>query len=510
MTSVPRSPAEVRQPARPQPDHGRWAVLAVVMIGFFMILLDGTIMNVAIPPLQQDLSATYSEAQWMMSGYALAYGLLLIPAGRLGDRLGHKRLFLAGLAGFTLASILCGTAGSAGQVVAWRVVQGGTAGLMNPAILAMIHAVFPPAERGRAFVWYGATAGVAAALGPVLGGLLISWDLGGWGWRPIFLLNVPIGLVALAAAAAVLPASRGRGGSVDPVGTVLLTLALMLVIYPLIQGYNVGWPAWTFVCLAAFVPALAAFVAWQVRRLRRGVAPLIDIRLFRMRSFAAGVGVTLGLFVSFASLQFALSVYLQLGLGASAIVAALALLPFAVGTFIGSSVSDRAVRRLGRRALHLGAGLLFAGTAGVIATIHYVGVDVDALWLAPDTLVAGIGAMLLGAPIINIILTDVPGQDAGSVGGVIATAQRVGHALGIAIVGTALFAVLPRGAQHAADGTLPHAYTRAVQIACLYCLGSALVTFLLVFLLAARVGAGTGKAGAGEAGAGESGVAGRR
>lgn len=493
MTSVPRSPSAVRRPGRPRPEHGRWAVLAVVMLGFFMILLDGTIMNVAIPPLQQDLSASYGQAQWMMSGYALAYGLLLIPAGRLGDRLGHKGLFIAGLAGFTLASILCGTAGSAGQIVAWRAVQGVMAGLMNPAILALIHAAFPAAERGRAFVWYGATAGVASALGPVLGGLLISWNLGGWGWRPIFLLNVPIGIVALVAAAGVLPSSRGRGGSVDLVGTVLLTLALMLVIYPLIQGYNAGWPAWTFVALAASVPALAAFAGWQVRRLRRGVPPLIDVRLFRTRSFAAGVGITLGLFVSFASLQFALSVYLQLGLGASEVAAALALLPFAVGTFIGSSVSDRAVRRLGRRALHLGAGFLFLGIAGVIVIVHYAGVRVDALWLAPATLVAGIGAMLLGAPIINVILADVTGEDAGSVGGVVATAQRVGHALGIAIVGTALFAVLPRGAQHAANGALPHAYTDAIQIACLCCLGSALVTFLLVFLLPARAGGGVGE-----------------
>jgi EmrB/QacA subfamily drug resistance transporter len=458
-------------------------VLAVVMTGFFMILLDGTIMNVAIPPLQQDLSASYSQAQWMMSGYALAYGLLLIPAGRLGDRFGHKRLFIAGLMGFTVASILCGTAGGAGQVVLWRAVQGMMAGLMNPAILAMIHTVFPAAERGRAFVWYGATAGVASSLGPVLGGLLIAWDLGGLSWRPIFLLNLPIGLAALAGAVVLLPERKGRGGSLDPVGTGLLTLALLLVIYPLIQGYNAGWPGWVFACLGASVPVLGAFAAWEVRRLRTGAAPLINLRLFRVRSFAAGVGITLALFVSFASLQFALSAYLQLGLGASVVVAAMALLPFAIGTSIGSAISNIAVRRLGRRALHLGSALLFVGTAGAILTIRYVGVDVDALWLAPTTLMAGVGTLMVGAPIINIALSDMPSQDAGSVGGVIATAQRVGHSLGIAIVGTALFAALPRGAQEATNGTLSHEYTQAIQIAGLYCLGAALVTYLLVFFL---------------------------
>lgn len=456
------------------------------MTGFFMILLDGTIMNVAIPPLQRDLSASYSQAQWMMSGYALSYGLVLIPAGRLGDRFGHRRLFITGLAGFTVVSVLCGTAGSAGQVIAWRVVQGGMAGLMNPAVLALIHAVFPPAVRGRAFAWYGVTAGVASALGPVLGGLLIALNVAGLQWRPVFLLNVPVGLAALAAATRVLPARRGRGGSADPVGTMLLTLALVLVIYPLIQGYTAGWPAWTFASLAAAAPVLGGFAAWQARRLRAGQVPLVDIRLFRIRPFAAGVAVTLSLFVSFASLQFALSVYLQLGLGASATAAALALLPFAIGTFIGSSVSDLAVRGLGPRALLLGAGLLTLGSAGVLATIHVIGVRVNPLWLAPGTLVTGTGAMLLGAPVINVILANVPGPDAGTVGGVVATAQRLGQALGIAVVGTALFAALPAGAQQAPAGSLPHEYTQAVQIACLCCLGSALAAVTLVAILSAR------------------------
>lgn len=468
---------------RPLSERGQWAVLAVVLAGFFMILLDGTMMNVAIPQLQQDLSATYSQAQWMMSGYALAYGLVLIPAGRLGDRFGHRSLFIAGLAGFTVVSVLCGTAGNAGQVIAWRIVQGGMAGLMNPAILALIHAAFPSAMRGPAFAWYGMTAGLASALGPVLGGLIISWNLAGLGWRPIFLLNVPVGVAALAAGTRVLTARRAGGGLADPFGALLLTLALVLVIYPLIQGYSAGWPAWAFASLAAAPVALAAFAGWQARRLRLGKTPLIDIRLLRARPFAAGVAATLSLFVSFASLQFALSVYLQLGLGASAAAAAVALLPFAVGTFIGSSVSDRAMRRLGPRALLLGASLLTLGAVGVLATVYGVGTATNALWLAPGTLVTGIGAMLLGAPVINVILTGVPGQDAGAVGGVIATAQRLGQALGIAIVGTALFAVLPAGAEHAAAGSLPREYLRAIEVACLCCVGSSLLTVALAALL---------------------------
>ncbi|MDR7301984.1 MFS transporter [Haloactinomyces albus] len=467
----------------PERRENQWAVLAVVLAGFFMILLDGTIMNVAIPPIQEDMSASYSAAQWMMTGYALAYGLLLIPAGRLGDRFGHKRLFLIGLAGFTLASALCGQASTAPEIITWRIVQGITAGMMNPAVLAMIQAAFRPAERGRAFVWYGAVAGIAASLGPVLGGLFISVDLGGWSWRPIFLLNVPIGLIVLLVALKVLPDYRGRGGSLDPVGAALLTTVLLLVIYPLIQGYEQGWPSWVFAALTASFPMGALFVAWQRSRLRRGAAPLIDIRLFRTRSFAAGVATTLTQFIAFASLQFALSAYLQLGLGSSALATGLVLLPFAVGTFVGSSISASAVRRLGRRALHLGSGLLLVGTAGVLATIGYLGTDVNVLWLAPTTFASGIGAMMLGAPLLGMALTDVPGQEAGTAGGVIATAQRVGHALGIAIVGTALFGSLPQAARHSASSTLHVEYGHAIQIAGLFCLAACILTFLLIFLL---------------------------
>jgi EmrB/QacA subfamily drug resistance transporter len=473
------------QPTAPQ-DRTRWVVLGVVLAGFFMILLDGTIMNVAIPVLQEDLGSDYAAAQWMMSGYALAFGLTLIPAGRLGERFGHRGVFIAGLAAFTLASLLCATAGDGAQIVGWRVLQGVAAGAMNPAVLALLQTTFAPTERGRAMVFYGATAGTAAALGPVLGGLIIAADLGGWSWRPIFLLNVPIGVVLLVLALRVLPGSRGRGGSLDPVGIALLSATLLLLTYPLIQGYEQGWPAWVPVSLGASACALAAFVGWQRRRLRTGAVPLIDIRLFGYRSYAAGVAVTVFQLGAFASLQFALSAYLQLGLGQPVLDAGLALLPFAVGTVVGSALSNRIYRRLGRSALHLGGALLAAGTAGLVLTIRLIGPAVDAFLLAPATFVAGIGAMVLGAPLIAVALTDVPTESAGTAGGVLACAQRVGHALGVAVVGTTLFGALPAGSQFAPSGSLPSEYTAAVQLAGLACLGACVAAFLLVFLLPRR------------------------
>ncbi|HEX5118841.1 MAG TPA: MFS transporter [Pseudonocardiaceae bacterium] len=464
------------------PDRNRWAVLAVVLAGFFMILLDGTIMNVAIPAVQQNLHAGYPAAQWMLSGYALAYGLVLIPAGRLGDHVGHRRMFVLGLAGFTVASLSCSTASTAEQLIGWRVLQGVAAGTMNPAILAMIQAAFPPDVRGRAFSWYGAVAGIASAAGPVLGGILIGADMWGLAWRSIFLLNVPIGVVALVAAVRILPERRAGRGGIDPVGVVLLAVALLLLEFPLIQGYGQGWPWWSFVLLVAAVPALAGFVRWEARTRR---TPLVNVRLFGDRVFGAGVAIVVCQFVCFASLQFALSAYLQLGLGASPVAGGLALLPFAVGTFVGSSISDRAVRRFGRHALHAGAVLLTVGTAGTIAAVRLLGSRVDGAWLAPGTFLAGAGALLLGAPIIGVILNEVTLDDAGSAGGVVATAQRFGQALGVAIVGTALFATLPAGAAARAPGSLPAAYTTAIQVAALFCLAAAVATCLLIFLLPA-------------------------
>ncbi|HEX8929742.1 MAG TPA: MFS transporter, partial [Actinomycetota bacterium] len=239
----------------------------MVLSGAFMILLDATIVNVAIPSIQQSLRASYGTIEWVVSGYALAYGLLLVPAGRLGDRYGHKRLFLIGLAGFTAASALCGAAQTPAQLVACRVLQGVMAGVLNPPILAVIQIAFAPRERGRAFSWYGAVAGVSTAAGPLLGGLLVAWDLHGWGWRPIFMINVPVGAVALVLASR-LPRVRGRGGELDAVGLALVAAAMLLITYPLVQGQSAGWPAWTFVSLAAAVPTLALFAAWELRRLR--------------------------------------------------------------------------------------------------------------------------------------------------------------------------------------------------------------------------------------------------
>lgn len=435
--------------------QSRWLVLAVVLAGAFMILLDSTIVNVAIPSIQLDLGASYGAIEWVISGYALANGLMLIPAGRLADRFGHKRLFLIGLLGFTATSILCGTANSPQALIGWRVAQGAMAGVMNPAILAIIQVAFPPRERGRAFGMYGAVSGVAVALGPLLGGLLIQANLQGLDWRPIFLLNLPLGIFTAAAALRVLRESRGRGGSLDIIGVLLVATGVLLVSVPLIEGRAAGWPAWTFVGLAASIPVFALFALWETRLLRLGKDPLIDIRLFRNRSFSVGVAIGMSYFAGFIGLVFALSLYLQIGLGMSALAAGLTLLPFAAGTFAGSAISDWVANRLGKWVILLGSGLVIVAILGLLWTIRRYGIGITGWEMLPPLLLAGIGSGLVIAPNVDIVLAGAPWQDAGAASGVLNTAQRLGNALGVAIVGVALFGSLATYAEQSATEAEP-------------------------------------------------------
>lgn len=436
-------------------DRSRWLALAVVLAGTFMILLDSTIVNVAIPSIQRDLGASYGAIEWVISGYALAYGLMLIPAGRLADRYGHKRLFLIGLLGFTATSVLCGTANSPTALVGWRVAQGAMAGVMNPAILSIIQVTFPPRERGRAFGFYGAIAGVAVALGPLLGGLLIQGNVRGLDWRPIFLINLPVGIISAIAALRVLRQTRGRGGTIDWLGVLLVGSGVLLVSVPLIEGRAEGWPLWTFASLLAAIPVFALFALWEVRLLRHGGDPLIDIRLFRNRAFSAGVAIGLSFFAGFIGLVFALSLYLQIGLGLSAFAAGLTVLPYALGSFATSAASDAVATRIGKWIILLGATLMIVGILGLLLTLRLRGIAISSWDLLPSLLVAGAGSGFVIAPNTDIVLAGVPRHDAGAASGVLSTAQRLGTALGVAIVGVALFGALAANAGPAAEAVTP-------------------------------------------------------
>ncbi|WP_306214435.1 MFS transporter [Actinoplanes sp. RD1] len=435
----------------------RTLALVVVLLAAFMDLLDSTIVNVALPPVQWDLGASFAQVQWVVAAYLLGFAVLLITGGRLGDIAGRKRMFLIGVAGFTAASALCGVAGTAGQLIAFRALQGAGAALMVPQVLAIVTTMFPPAQRGAALGAFGALAGLATVGGPVLGAVLTDADLFGWGWRSIFVINVPVGVLAFAAALVVVRESRSpRALRLDPSGVALLTAALLLLLVPLVQGRELGWPGWTFASMALAAAVFAVLIRGQLRRTAAGRSPLIVMTLFRSRSFGAGLAANLVFFVLVTGYFLIFTLYLQAGLGYSVLKAGLTGIPWSFGTSFAAAVSATVlVPRLGRRVLVLGAVLLGAGLVGIIVTTQVAGAAVTPWQLLPATLAGGLGMGMIVAPILDFILSDVPAGDAGSGSGLVNAMQQVGGAIGVAVLGVVFFGQLSAQAGPQADAVAP-------------------------------------------------------
>jgi EmrB/QacA subfamily drug resistance transporter len=453
--STPTTTAEPgRAPGAADPK--RWVGLAVVLIAGFMQLVDISIVNVAIPSIQRDLDATYSQIQWVLAGYQLAFAVMLITGGRLGDIFGRKRLFMIGMAGFTLASALCGLAQSPGMLIGSRVLQGLMGAVMFPQILSVIQVTFPPKERASAFGLFGATIGLATITGPLVGGLLIQADLFGLQWRPIFLVNVPIGGLALAAAARYLIESRApRALRLDPIGVTIVTAGLLLFVYPLVQGRDLDWPLWTFLSMAAAVPVLVLFGVYERHKKRLDGSPLIDLDLFRQRSFVPGLAVAGIFFMGIPAFFLTFSLWLQIGLGFTALHAGLTGIPFAVGSAVASAASVRLAPALGRRLLSVGSLLLVAGMAALIWTVDRYGGAIHSWQLIPALLVCGLGLGSVVAPLVNVVLAGIRGQDAGAASGVLSTVQQVGGAVGVAMIGVIFFGLLGSQAAGVADDVIP-------------------------------------------------------
>ncbi|MFL5881176.1 MAG: MFS transporter [Actinomycetota bacterium] len=452
------SPTTTAEPGRAPggADPRRWVALAVVLIAGFMQLVDISIVNVAIPSIQRDLDATYAQIQWVLAGYQLAFAVMLITGGRLGDIYGRKRLFMTGMAGFTLASALCGLAQNPAMLIGSRVLQGLMGAIMFPQILSVIQVTFPPRERGTAFGMFGATIGLATITGPLVGGLLINADLLGLGWRPIFLVNVPIGIAALAVATRFLVESKApRALRPDPVGVVIVTTGLLLLVYPLVQGRDLDWPLWTFLSMAASVLVLIGFGVYERHKKARDGSPLVDMDLFRQRSFVPGLLVAGIFFMGIPAFFLTFSLWLQIGLGFSALHAGLTGAPFAVGSAVASAASVRLAPNLGRRILSIGALLLVAGMVGLIWTVGRYDGAVHSWQLLPALLVCGLGLGCVVAPLVTVVLAGIRGQDAGAASGVLSTVQQVGGAVGVALVGVIFFGLLGSQAAGVADDLIP-------------------------------------------------------
>jgi EmrB/QacA subfamily drug resistance transporter len=421
----------------------RWLALAVMLTAAYMDLLDTTIVNVALPTIQRDLGADNAALQWIAAGYTLAFGLVLITGGRLGDIHGRKRVFLIGIAGFTVASALSGLAVGPGMLVAARILQGATAAIMIPQLLTVIQVGFPETERPKAFGLYGMVLALGGVSGPLLGGVLTQADLFGWGWRTIFLINIPVGLLALAGAAALMTESTAYHRlRLDSIGTLLVTLALLGLMYPLIQGRELGWPTWTFLAMAAAIPLLLAFTAYERRKSSADGWPLVEPRLFRERAVIAGLLVALVFFAS-TSYFFVLTLHLQVGLGLDALRAGLAFLPFAAGVIVGSGASGQLVPRLGRTLVTIGALVEASSILGMIVTIHRYGDALHAWHLAPSLIGAGLGLAMVSATLVTITLSGIPTSQAGAASGLVNTTLQLGSAIGVALLGVVFFSLLP-------------------------------------------------------------------
>ncbi|MDH2390816.1 MFS transporter [Streptomyces sp. HNM0663] len=427
--------------AGPEPHPRRRMMLSLMLVALFMNLLDVTVVTVALPAMRDGLGAGHAASQWFLAAYTLAFGAGVITGGRLGDRYGRRTLFLLGVGCFTAASAACGLAPDAPFMIVARTLQGLAAALMVPQVMATVYAVFPLRERAGASAAFGAVTGVASVVGPLLGGVFVTYDVAGLGWRGLFLINVPVGLVALAASWALIPDTRAeRPLRMDLVGVALVTAGLLCALYPLVQGEDAGWPAWMLISLACAPPLLALYAAHARVKDRRDRSALVPLRLFALPGFSPAVAVLFTVHIVMIAFFVAVSVTLQNGLGYTALRTGLTFLPWAVGGGIASQLLRWAVPRLGRNAVSLGALLAAAGLLWFALAL-----DADAAWwqLAPGTFLGGVGTVAVIGPAFMYAGTGVEPGDAGAASGACGASVQLGGALGTALLGVLLLSGLP-------------------------------------------------------------------
>jgi EmrB/QacA subfamily drug resistance transporter len=458
-------------------DRQPWRLLPIILSGTFMALFDFFVVNVAAPSIQHDLRATTAALQLVVGGYSFTYAAALITGGRLGDRYGYRRLFVLGMAAFVVASAACGLARTADQLIVARLCQGLTAAAMVPQVLALITALFPPATRHLALAWFGATVGLGSIAGQILGGVLLQADIFGLGWRAIFLVNVPVGLVALTLAARLLPPTRSAAHPrLDPVGVIAISGALAMALVPLTIGREEGWPVWSLALLVAAIPAMLATVGYEGWLARRGGQPLLHLDLFRQRSFSGGLGISMAIFAYFGSFMLGMALFLQAGLGLSALDSGLTFAPVGVAFAATSLLMRPLMARQGLRVMTWGMVATGIGMLGLLATAHLSGSAITAPRLVPWLFLTGAGNGCVMPALIGVVLVGVPAQKAGGAAGTLTTGQQFAAAIGVAVLGEVFFGI--RGA-HA---TLAR-YGSAIQAVFLLDFGLLLISLLLVGLL---------------------------
>ncbi|MGI8576885.1 MAG: MFS transporter [Nocardioidaceae bacterium] len=462
--SGPESEVALSDEAAYAADPRRWKALAVCLVAGFMTLLDVSIVNVALPSIRTGLGADVSDLQWIVSGYALTFGLLLVPSGRLGDARGRRVMFMVGVAVFTSSSLVAGLAQTPTWLVVARLLQGMGGGILNPQISGLIQELFRGKERGRAFGMLGTVIGISTAVGPVLGGAIIKLLGAAEGWRWIFFVNIPIGVFAIVLSSRLLPPPRRTTGpevrDLDPVGVLLLGAGVLAILLPLVEQQQwSGSSKWWLVALGGAL--LLAFALWERRYADRGRAPVVDLSLFRLESYSTGSALALAYFSGFTGIFFILTLFYQGGVHYSPLMAGVAITPFALGSACGAAVGGRIVTRVGRLLVVIGLVLVVIGLVLTDVVLgfegHYTSIG---WWTAAPLLLAGFGSGLVISPNQTLTLTDVPVARAGTAGGVLQTGQRMGTAAGIALIGAVYFSTLA-----SSHGDFAHSATLGLRTA---------------------------------------------
>ena len=459
---------------------GFFAILAAILLN----LLDSTIVNVAAPAIRAELGGSYSGLQWIAAGYTLALAVGLLTGGRLGDMYGRRRILLIGVIGFVATSIMCAAAPSIGLLIVARVLQGLFGAVMIPQGFGLIRDLFPPQQISKAFAALGPVIGLSTIVGPIVAGLLVDADILGLGWRAIFAINVPLGAFSIVAGRIALPSTNtatARLRQLDVRGIVMAGAGVFLLVFPLVQGRELGWPVWSLAMLVASVPVLAAFARYQLRRRERGATPLVELSVFAKRSYASGVAFVVVFFGAVVGFSLATSLFLQLGLGYSPTRASLTMAAWAVGAFLGSGFSATMMAKLGRRILHIGLATMAVSMVALYAVFSYAGTSVGAGQLTVPLMVFGVGMGMIFVPIFDIIMGDVEDREVGSASGLLESIQQLGASLGVAVLGTVFFGVAgsanERGLLDAASSV------HAAGLVVLLALGLTAAAFGLVYLL---------------------------
>ena len=458
----------------------RWLAFTAVVTASVMDLLDSTIAQVAAPSIRHDLGGSYAVIEWLTAAYALAMAVGLLTGGRLGDLYGRKRVLLAGMAGFIAASAACAVAATSAELIGARTVQGLAGAVMLPQVFGLISDLFEAREMGKAFAVFSPVMGLSAMLGPIVSGGLIGLDLFGTGWRMIFLVNVPVGLAALAAGACFLPAvpPRAAGTRLDLPGAALAGVAMFLLVFPLVQGHELGWPGWLLGMLGASAAVLAGFGWYQVRRKRAGRTPLIEPGIFANRGYASGIGFSLAFISSMGGIVVVFNVLLQAGLGYTPWHSAITTAPWAAGAFIGSAAGGMTMGRLGRRVLHAGLVVEAAGLLVLAGVLREAGAGVSTADLLAPMIVGGIGMGMVFVPLFDIAMAGIRPHEMGSASGVLQTVNSLSMSTGVAGLGVIFFSLL--GGGHAAG------YLSAAQWTVLATVGLLGSAFAVAFWLPRR------------------------